>query len=148
MYIQKRQYMKQLLDNFNMHEAKYVNTRCAALKLSTKSSPTTETEKVEMKNIPYVLTIGSLMYAMICTRLRVTYALVLILNQYRERTLVSSKRNTAISLGGGEPKKLFVLWQGKLVLEGYTEANVVSDTDFRKPTSRYMTTFSTLVIEA
>ena len=43
-------------------------------KLSTKQSPTSKKEKAEMNNVPYSSTIGSLMYAMICTKSDIAYA--------------------------------------------------------------------------
>ena len=43
--------------------------------LSSSQSPSTTVELERMKAIPYASTIGSIMYAMICTRLDVSYAL-------------------------------------------------------------------------
>ena len=38
------------------------------LKLSSKHSPSSEKEKEEMRKVPYASAVGSLMYAMVCTR--------------------------------------------------------------------------------
>ena len=38
------------------------------IKLSSKQSPSSEKEKEEMRKVPYALAVGSLMYAMVCTR--------------------------------------------------------------------------------
>ena len=41
--------------------------------LSREMSPKTLEDVVEMAKVPYALAIGSLMYAMLCTRLDITY---------------------------------------------------------------------------
>ena len=52
-----------------MTETKVVSTLLAKhFKLSTSQSPSTNEEKNEMLSIPYSSAVGSLMYAMICTR--------------------------------------------------------------------------------
>ena len=43
--------------------------------LSKAMCPKTQDERDKMNRAPYVLAIGSIMYAMLCTRLDVTYAL-------------------------------------------------------------------------
>ena len=37
-------------------------------KLSKEESPSTKEERAEMKKVPYASAIGSIMYAMVCTR--------------------------------------------------------------------------------
>ena len=70
----QERYFEKLLERFNMRKAKSVNMPLAAhFKLSTKQSPTSEKEKAEMTNVPYSSAVGSLMYAMICTRPDITY---------------------------------------------------------------------------
>jgi len=44
------------------------------LKISSKQSPTSEKENEEMKKVPYASAVGSLMYAMVCTRPDITHA--------------------------------------------------------------------------
>ena len=52
-----------------MTETKLVSTPLAKhFKFSTTQSPSTNEEKNEMSSIPYSSAVGSLMYAMICTR--------------------------------------------------------------------------------
>ena len=52
-----------------MTETKVVSTPLAKhFKLSMTQSPSTNEEKNEMLSIPYSSVVGSLMYAMICTR--------------------------------------------------------------------------------
>ena len=52
-----------------MENAKVVSCPLAAhFKLSRKQCPTTDEQKKEMHHVPYASAVGSLMYAMVCTR--------------------------------------------------------------------------------
>eukprot|EP00253_Pinus_taeda_P022910 PITA_22910 len=46
--------------------------------MSTELCPSDDKEKEEMSNIPYASAIGSLMYAMVCTRLDIAYSVGII----------------------------------------------------------------------
>ena len=67
--------MKKILSKFNMKEAKPVSTHLGShFKLSKEQSPKTEEEMDHMSKVPYASTIGSLMYAMVCTRPYIAHA--------------------------------------------------------------------------
>ena len=67
--------MKKVLSKFSMSDAKPMNTPLAThFKLSKEQSPTTEEERDHMAKVPYAFIIGSLMYAMVCTRLDIAHA--------------------------------------------------------------------------
>ena len=58
-----------------MLDAKPVgSTLTTNYKLSGKQSPRTKVDKVEMMKIPFASAVGSLMYAMVCTRPDIGYA--------------------------------------------------------------------------
>ena len=58
-----------------MEKAKVVSTPLAThFKLSTKQNPSNEDEKLYMQRVPYASTVGSLMYAMLCTRPDIAHA--------------------------------------------------------------------------
>ncbi|RVW74402.1 Retrovirus-related Pol polyprotein from transposon TNT 1-94 [Vitis vinifera] len=58
-----------------MNEAKLVSTPLGShFKLSKEQSPKTEKEMDHMSKVPYALAIGSLMYAMVCTRPDIAHA--------------------------------------------------------------------------
>jgi hypothetical protein len=44
------------------------------VKLSTDQCPKTHEEEEDMSHVPYVSAVGSLMYAMVCTRLDIAHA--------------------------------------------------------------------------
>ena len=68
--------MTKILERFNMSEAKLVGsalpTNC---KLNAKQCPRGEKNKAEMRKVPYASIVGSLMYAIICTRPDITFSM-------------------------------------------------------------------------
>ena len=72
--LSQESYVEKLLERFNMHKAKPVGTPLARhFKPNIKQSPIKDKEEEEMKNVAYSLFVGSLTYAMICTRPDITY---------------------------------------------------------------------------
>ncbi|KAL5563212.1 hypothetical protein UlMin_032959 [Ulmus minor] len=64
---------------FGMKESKAVQTPLAGhFKLSSNMSPKTDEEKESMERIPYASAVGSLMYAMVCTRPDLGYSASLV----------------------------------------------------------------------
>jgi hypothetical protein len=69
-------YIDKILNRFNMQDSKKGFLPMSyGITLSKKQCPTDPEEQERMRAIPYALAIGSIMYAMICTRLDVSYAL-------------------------------------------------------------------------
>ena len=70
LWLSQKQYMQKVLQRFGIHEdTKLVSTPLAPhLKLSSRLSPTTDEEREYMAKVPYANAVGSLMYAMMCTR--------------------------------------------------------------------------------
>lgn len=74
LWLSQERYVERVLEEFNMHKAKPVSTPLGGhFKLSSKQSSTSEKEKEEMKTAPYASAVGSLMYAMVCTRSDIAY---------------------------------------------------------------------------
>ena len=82
-------YLKKVLENFGMRDSKPVSTPLAQhFKLLSDQMPKTEEEEEEeeeeeayMRKIPYASVIGSIMYAMFCSRPDLSYA-VSMLNRF------------------------------------------------------------------
>ena len=73
--LSQSKYVKKVLSRFNMNEAKLVSTPLGShFKLSKEQSLKTEEEMDHMSKVPYVSAIGSLMYAMVCTRPDIAHA--------------------------------------------------------------------------
>ncbi|KAJ8753518.1 hypothetical protein K2173_022759 [Erythroxylum novogranatense] len=88
------------------------------IKLSKKDYPTSDKELERMSKIPYASAIGSIMYAMLCTRPDVSYALSITI-----KNILKYLRRT---------KDMFLVYgglEGELVVNGYTDAGFQSDID-------------------
>ena len=55
--------------------------------LSNQMCPKTQEEREKMRNCPYALVVGSLMYAMLCTRPEICYA-VRIVSRYQSNSQI------------------------------------------------------------
>lgn len=72
-------YIEKILDRFHLKEAKPVDTPIAnGESLSFAQCPQTPSEKESMKVVPYSYAVGSLMYAILCTRLDLVFAVGLV----------------------------------------------------------------------
>ena len=120
-----------------MHKAKPVSTPLGGhFKLSSKQSPTSEKEKEEMKTTPYASAVGSLMYAMVCTRPDIAYA-VGVVSCFLANTGKEHWKAVEWNLRylRGTTKKCLCFGNGKLELNGYTDADWAGDKDSRKSTT-------------
>lgn len=74
LWLSQESYIEQVLERFNMKEAKPVSTPLTNhFKLSSSLSPTSKEEKKDMAYVPYSSAVGSLMYAMVYTRLDIAH---------------------------------------------------------------------------
>ena len=74
LYLSQKEYVQKVLECFNMKKGKTWSTPLLAyLKLSKDDCPKLVKEKATMADIPYALACGSLMYAMVATRLDIAY---------------------------------------------------------------------------
>ena len=72
-------YLDKILKKFKMDESKKgFLPMLQGVRLSSAQSPTTAKDKEEMSVIPYASAIGSIMYAMLCTRPDVNLAVSLV----------------------------------------------------------------------
>ncbi|KAL5768311.1 hypothetical protein ACOSQ2_015094 [Xanthoceras sorbifolium] len=75
LFLTQRGYIEKVLERFGMKNAKPVSTPLAAhFRLSAALSPKTESEKRYMTRVPYSSAVGSIMYAMVCTRPDISHA--------------------------------------------------------------------------
>ncbi|KAJ4721959.1 Retrovirus-related Pol polyprotein from transposon TNT 1-94 [Melia azedarach] len=144
LYLSQEKYIQKVLQRFCMDKAKAVSSPLAPhFKLSTKQCPTTCVEKEEMKKIPYASAVGSLMYAMVCTRPDIAYAVGMVSrflsNPGKEHwdgvkwimRYLCGTSDLKLSFGENEP-----------VLVGFTDADLAGDIDSRKSTSGYLINFA------
>ncbi|KAG8493847.1 hypothetical protein CXB51_011132 [Gossypium anomalum] len=75
LYLSQKGYIEKLLCRFNMRSAKPVSTPLAAhFRLSSALSPQSDDEIEYMSHVPYSSAVGSLMYAIVCSRPDLSYA--------------------------------------------------------------------------
>ena len=143
LYLSQTEYIDKGLKGFNMEGGKIVSIPLASyLKLCLNDCPKSDADKAEMEKVPYFLAISSLIYAMICTRLDIAYA-VGVVNRYMENPskkhweavkgilqYLKGKRNMHICFGSK-----------KACVEGYTDADYGRDVDKRRSTSGYVFMF-------
>ena len=76
LYLSQSGYINKVLRRFNMHDAKPVSTPLAAhFRLSSALCPESNDDIEHMSRIPYSSAVGSLMYAMVCSRPDLSHAL-------------------------------------------------------------------------
>ena len=133
-------YIKKILERFSMQDCKSFDTpisKCDTLSL--EMCPKTQKETDQMKMVPYANAVGSLMYAMMCTRPDICHAVGMV-SRYQsnpgqghwkavKRVLRYLKGTTDLAL----------CYQGSdLQLEGYTDADWAGDLDERRSTSGFV----------
>ncbi|KAJ0805682.1 putative RNA-directed DNA polymerase [Helianthus annuus] len=71
----QEKYIENVLEKFSLNDAKIRSTPLGShFKLSKVQSPKSDEDKEKMAKVPYVSTVGSLMYAMVCTRPDIAHA--------------------------------------------------------------------------
>ena len=76
LWLSQEKYIERILERFNMKHAKPVNTPLGAhFKLRNKSCSSSKKEKKDIASTIYSSTVGSLMYAMVCTRPDIAHAI-------------------------------------------------------------------------
>ena len=123
--------MTKVLQRFNMSEAKPVGlTLPVNCKLSGKLSPKTKAKKAEMMKVPYASVVGSLMYAMVCTRPDIGYAVGVVSrfmsNPGKEHW--NAVKWILLYLKGTSNMCLFFS-SGKAQLDGFTDSDMLVDVD-------------------
>ena len=74
-WLNQRKYVDMILQRFRMQDCKPVNTPIpVGFKLSAEQCPKTQEDIEDMSHVPYASAVGSLMYAMVCTRPDIAHA--------------------------------------------------------------------------
>ena len=144
----QKQYLKKVLQRFGMNEnSKPVSTPLAPhLKLSSLLSPKTDEERAYMAKVPYANAVGSLMYAMVCTRPDISQAVGVVSRFMHDpgkghwqavKWILRYIQNTVdVGLVFEQDKSL-----GQCVV-GYCDSDYAGDLDKRRSTTGYLFTFA------
>jgi len=143
LWLSQEKYIEKVLQRFNMAKAKAVSTPLpTSLKLSVKQSPN-EQEEEYLQKVPYASAVGSLMYAMVCTRPDLAHAVGVV---SRFLSNPGKEHWNAVKwilryLQGTSSLKL-CFGTEKPILCGYTDSDMAGDVDSRRSTSGYLVTFA------
>ena len=113
------------------------------VKLCLNDCPKTDAEKAEMAKVPYSSAVGSLMYAMICTRLDITFV-VGVVSRYMSNP---GKKHWEAVKGimrylNGTRKLCICFGRNEACVVGYTAADYAGDMDKRRSTLGYVFMFT------
>jgi hypothetical protein len=134
-------YIDKVLRRFNMHDSKkgFIPMQ-HGLCLSKAQSPSSKEERDRMNKIPYASAIGSIMCAMICTRLDVSYALSATSRYQSDRGEAHWVAFKNILKYLRRTKDSFLIYGGQeeLNVTGYTDASFQTDRDDFRSQSGYV----------
>ncbi|KAH9783016.1 hypothetical protein KPL71_009155 [Citrus sinensis] len=130
-WLTQKSYLKRVLERFGMDDkTKPVCTSLAPhFKLSSSSCPKSQEERDYMDRVPYASAVGSLMYAMVCTRPDISQAVSMV-SRYMHNPDLDKRRSTTgyvFTLGGG-PVSWRSILQSTIALST-TEAEYVAATE-------------------
>eukprot|EP00253_Pinus_taeda_P022871 PITA_22871 len=75
LWLNQRRYFETILQRFNMQDSKPVKVPIpVGVRLSVEQCSKTQEEEEDMSRVPYACAVGGLMYAMVCARLDIAYA--------------------------------------------------------------------------
>jgi hypothetical protein len=135
-------YIDVILARFSMQDSKkgFLPFR-HGINLSKDQCPKTPEEMVKMKAVPYASAVGSLMYAMLCTRPDICFAVGMV---SRFQSNPGQEHWTAVKHILKYLKRtrdhMLVFQSDSLLPHGYTDSDFMSDRDSRKSTSGYVFT--------
>ena len=136
------EYIQKVLKRFNMQNEKPISTPFAShFKLSKEMCPKTQEEMDYMSKVPYASAVGSLMYAMVCTRPNIAHVVGVVSrymnNPAKEHWMavkwilryLRGTKNQTLCFGGSQ-----------ISLQGYVDADMAGDRDNRRSTTGYVFT--------
>ncbi|KAK4590671.1 hypothetical protein RGQ29_021012 [Quercus rubra] len=125
--LSQAEYVKKILSKFNMNEA--------------KPSLKTKEERNHMSKVPCASVIGSLMYAMVCTRPDITHVVgVVSRNMSRPGKQHWEASKWILRYLRGSTDTCLCFLGASLKLQGYVDVDLASDIDSRKSTTRFVFT--------
>jgi hypothetical protein len=140
--ISQAEYVKKILSRFSMDGAKSVSTPLGShFRLTKDQSPKTDKEKAYMSKVPYASAIGSLMYAMVCTRPDIAHAMGVVsryMSNPGKQHWEAVKWILRYLRGTLDMSLCFT--GANLKLQGYVDADLARDVDSRKSTTGFVYT--------
>ncbi|KAE8686500.1 cytochrome P450 71A9-like [Hibiscus syriacus] len=140
--LSQAEYINKVLSRFNMQDAKPVSTPLGVhFRLSKDQSPKTEEERAHMVKVPYASAIGSLMYAMVCTRPYIAHAVGAVSRYMNNPGKVHWEAvKWILRYLRGTTNKALCFKGGDMILTGYVDADLAENVDIRRSTTGYVYT--------
>ena len=142
--LSQSRYIDQVLKRFSMEGSKRGYLPIGhGIHLSKKMSPKTPEERNRMSSIPYASAVGSIMYAMLCTRPDVAYALGIASRFQADPREDHWKAVKNILKYLRRTKDIFLIYEGSdLKLEAYSDSSFQSDLEDSKSILGYVFTLN------
>ena len=130
-------YIDKMLVRYSMQNSKKGNLPSRhVVVLSKRQCPSTPQEEEDMRRIPYASAVGSLMYAMLCTRPDICYAVGIVSRFQSNPGLDHWVAVKHILKYLRRTRNYMLVYSGRdLIPIGYTDSDFQSDTDDRKSIS-------------
>ncbi|CAM8969044.1 unnamed protein product [Rhodiola kirilowii] len=134
-------YVAKVLDKFTMTDAKPSPVPLGGhLDISKDDCPITYFEKQKMDDVPYDIAVGSLMYAMLCTRPDIAFA-VSVLSRYMsnpgEKHWIAMKYLLKYMTGTKKLGLVYADYEKEPELKGYVDSDFASNKDTRKSVTSF-----------
>ncbi|RVW97571.1 Retrovirus-related Pol polyprotein from transposon TNT 1-94 [Vitis vinifera] len=147
-YLKVKQFLSKNFDMKDMGEASYVigikihrdRFKVKGDRFNLNQCPKNDLEREQMKNIPYASAVGSLMYAQVCTRPDIAFA-VGMLGRYQSNPGINhwkAAKKVMRYLQGTKDYKLMYRRTNNLEVVGYSDSDFAGCVDSRKSTSGYI----------
>ena len=139
--LSQRSYIEKILKRFNMSTCSQVSAPIQKGEIFSKAQcPQNDEEREKMKDVPYASVVGSLMYAQVCTRPDIAYAIGVLgryLSDPGQRHWTAAKRVMRY-LQGTKDHMLTYRRSGDLIVTGYSDSDFAGCPDDHKSTSGYI----------
>lgn len=142
--LSQEKYIEKVFNRFNMKNAMSFNTPLVAhFKLSIDLCLCDDKEKEEMRKTLYASTVGSLMYAMVCTWPDIAHSMGIM-----RRFLANPRKQHWEAIKWilrylkGTSHHCLCFGDNNIVLEYFTDVDMVGNMDTRKSTTSYLYTFA------
>ncbi|KAM2628105.1 hypothetical protein TB2_001483 [Malus domestica] len=148
--LNQRQYLEKLIRKFGVHDStKPVNTPLTPhFKLSSLQCLKTDKEKLQIKSMPYANLVGSLMYAMVCSRPNIAHHAVGMVSRYMHNSGKEHWQTAKWILrylhGTLDVGLCFEIGDSGIghFAVGYVDSDYAGDLDGRKSTTGYVFTMA------
>ena len=138
--LSRANYVEKVLQRFSTENVKVVRRPLSGhLKLTKEMCPKTQEEEDKMSKVPYASTIGSLMYAMVCTRPDIAHAVGAI-SRYMGHPRIEHWNvvKWILKYLRGTSNKCLHFGGSTTDLQGYVDSDLARDIDTRQSTIGYV----------